>query len=174
VDRAACCPGRRSLTCGSWVVGYWPEPLRFTPEAKTYRLCWRTRMGEIVVGAVLPTSVTPQAERCLDLRENGRDWGGCCRSHLMPRASARRVTSPTGTRWRVSGSGPSRLRSWWRACHDRARFGEAAAGTKWTFAFAGTGFFDAVGMRAVQGRPLSNRSQGRCSATPIRSAVSSP
>ena len=33
--------------------------------------------------------------------------------------------------------------------------GEAAAGTKWTFAFAGPGFFDAVGMRAVQGRPLS-------------------
>lgn len=32
--------------------------------------------------------------------------------------------------------------------------GEAAAGTKWTFAFAGPGFFDAVGMRAVQGRPL--------------------
>ena len=34
--------------------------------------------------------------------------------------------------------------------------GEAAAGTKWTFAFAGPGFFDAVGMRAVQGRPLSD------------------
>jgi predicted permease len=33
--------------------------------------------------------------------------------------------------------------------------GEAAAGTKWTFAFAGPGFFDAVGMRTAQGRPLS-------------------
>ena len=34
--------------------------------------------------------------------------------------------------------------------------GQAAPGTKWTFAFAGPGFFDAVGMRAVQGRPLSD------------------
>jgi ABC-type antimicrobial peptide transport system permease subunit len=33
--------------------------------------------------------------------------------------------------------------------------GEAAAGTRWTFAFAGPGFFDAVGMRAVHGRALS-------------------
>jgi predicted permease len=37
--------------------------------------------------------------------------------------------------------------------------GEAAAGTRWTSAFAGPGFFDAVGMRAVQGRPLSEAGQ---------------
>jgi predicted permease len=38
--------------------------------------------------------------------------------------------------------------------------GEAVAGTKWTFAFAGPGFFDAVGMRTVRGRPLSDTGQG--------------
>lgn len=38
--------------------------------------------------------------------------------------------------------------------------GEAAAGMKWTFAFAGPGFFDAVGMQAVHGRPLSDTGQG--------------
>ena len=78
-------------------------------------------------------------------------------------------------------------RAYWVDGSERLRTdrGEAAAGVKWTFAFAGPGFFDAVGMRAVQGRPLSeagqrakspstNRSPGRCSATPIRSAVSSP
>jgi predicted permease len=37
--------------------------------------------------------------------------------------------------------------------------GETAAATKWTFAFAGPGFFDAVGMRAVHGRPLSDTGQ---------------
>jgi len=42
----------------------------------------------------------------------------------------------------------------------RTERGEAAAGTKWTFAFAGPGFFDAVGMRAVHGRPLSDTGQG--------------
>jgi hypothetical protein len=55
-----------------------------------------------------------------------------------------RIGAPRLRRVLVDGS--ERLRT------DR---GEAAAGTKWTFAFAGPGFFDAVGMRAVQGRPLS-------------------
>ena len=39
--------------------------------------------------------------------------------------------------------------------------GEAAAGVKWTFAFAGPGYFDAVGLRTVQGRPLSEAGHDR-------------
>jgi ABC-type antimicrobial peptide transport system permease subunit len=38
----------------------------------------------------------------------------------------------------------------------RTEQGQAAAGVKWAFAFAGPGFFDALGMRTVQGRPLSD------------------
>jgi predicted permease len=41
----------------------------------------------------------------------------------------------------------------------RTERGQAAAGVKWAFAFAGPGFFDALGMRAVQGRPLSETGQ---------------
>jgi putative ABC transport system permease protein len=37
----------------------------------------------------------------------------------------------------------------------RTERGQAAAGIKWAFAFAGPGFFDALGMRVVHGRPLS-------------------
>jgi predicted permease len=48
-------------------------------------------------------------------------------------------------------------RAYWVDGSERLRTdrGEAAAGVNWTFAFAGPGFFDAVGMRAVRGRPLS-------------------
>lgn len=38
--------------------------------------------------------------------------------------------------------------------------GEASGGTKWTFAFVGPGFFDAVGMQLVHGRRLSESGQG--------------
>ena len=38
--------------------------------------------------------------------------------------------------------------------------GEAAAGTKWTSAFVGPGFFKAVGMQVMHGRPLSEFEQG--------------
>jgi predicted permease len=57
----------------------------------------------------------------------------------------------------VFGSALLDYRAYWVDGSERLRTdrGEAAAGTKWTFAFAGPGFFDAVGMRAVQGRPLS-------------------
>ncbi len=57
----------------------------------------------------------------------------------------------------VFGSALLDYGAYWVDGSERLRTdrGEAAAGTKWTFAFAGPGFFDAVGMRAVQGRPLS-------------------
>ena len=57
----------------------------------------------------------------------------------------------------VFGSALLDHRAYWVDGSERLRTdrGEAAAGVKWTFAFAGPGFFDAVGMRAVQGRPLS-------------------
>ena len=57
----------------------------------------------------------------------------------------------------VFGSALLDYRAYWVDGSERLRTdrGEAAAGVKWTFAFAGPGFFDAVGMRAVQGRPLS-------------------
>jgi putative ABC transport system permease protein len=57
----------------------------------------------------------------------------------------------------VIGSALLDYRAYWVDGSERLRTdrGEAAAGTKWTIAFAGPGFFDAVGMRAVQGRPLS-------------------
>jgi predicted permease len=52
-------------------------------------------------------------------------------------------------------------RAYWVDGSERLRTdrGEVAAGTKWTFAFAGPGFFDAVGMRALQGRPLPEAGQ---------------
>jgi predicted permease len=48
-------------------------------------------------------------------------------------------------------------RAYWLDGSERLRTdrGDAAAGVQWTFAFAGPGFFDAVGMRIVQGRRLS-------------------
>jgi predicted permease len=48
-------------------------------------------------------------------------------------------------------------RAYWVDGSERLRTdrGEAAAGVKWTRAFAGAGYFHAVGLRAVQGRPLS-------------------
>jgi hypothetical protein len=57
----------------------------------------------------------------------------------------------------VFGSPLLDYRAYWVDGSERLRTdrGEAPAGTKWTFAFTGPGFFDAVGMRAVQGRPLS-------------------
>ena len=57
----------------------------------------------------------------------------------------------------VFGSALLDHRAYWVDGSERLRTdrGEAAAGVKWTFAFAGPGFFDAVGMRTVQGRPLS-------------------
>ena len=53
-------------------------------------------------------------------------------------------------------------RAYWVDGSERLRTdrGEVAAGVKWTFAFAGPGFFDAVGMRAVQGRPLTGTHAG--------------
>jgi predicted permease len=47
-------------------------------------------------------------------------------------------------------------RAYWVDGSERLRTdrGEAAAGVKWTSALAGPGFFEAVGMRAAQGRPL--------------------
>jgi hypothetical protein len=58
----------------------------------------------------------------------------------------------------VYGSALLDDRAYWVDGSERLRTdrGEAAAGVKWTFAFAGPGFFDAVGMRAVEGRPLSD------------------
>jgi predicted permease len=57
----------------------------------------------------------------------------------------------------VFGSALLDHRAYWVDGSERLRTdrGEGAAGVKWTFAFAGPGFFDAVGMRTVQGRPLS-------------------
>ena len=57
----------------------------------------------------------------------------------------------------VFGSPLLDYRAYWVDGSERLRTdrGEAAAGVNWTFAFAGPGFFDAVGMRAVQGRPLA-------------------
>jgi hypothetical protein len=57
----------------------------------------------------------------------------------------------------VFGSPLLDYRAYWVDGSERLRTdrGEAAAVGKWTFAFAGPGFFDAVGMRPVQGRPLS-------------------
>ncbi len=57
----------------------------------------------------------------------------------------------------VFGSALLDYREYWVDGSEQLRTdrGEAAAGTKWTSAFAGPGFFDAVGMRALQGRPLS-------------------
>jgi hypothetical protein len=48
-------------------------------------------------------------------------------------------------------------RAYWVSGSEQLRteLGDAPAGVKWTFAFAGPGFFDAVGMRTVNGRPLS-------------------
>jgi hypothetical protein len=62
----------------------------------------------------------------------------------------------------VFGSALLDDRAYWVDGSERLRTdrGEAAAGTKWTFAFAGPGFFDAVGMRTVQGRPLSEAGHG--------------
>ncbi len=53
-------------------------------------------------------------------------------------------------------------RAYWVDGSERLRTdrGEAAAGVNWTFAFAGPGFFDAVGMPAVHGRPLSEAGHG--------------
>jgi predicted permease len=53
-------------------------------------------------------------------------------------------------------------RAYWVDGSERLRTdrGEPAADVKWTFAFAGPGFFDAVGMRAVRGRPLSAAGPG--------------
>jgi len=58
----------------------------------------------------------------------------------------------------VFGSALLDTNAYWVDRTDQLRTdrGEAAAGVKWTFAFAGPGFFDALGMRAVQGRPLSD------------------
>jgi hypothetical protein len=57
----------------------------------------------------------------------------------------------------VFGSTLLDQRAYWVDGSDRLRTdrGDAPAGTKWTFAFVGPGFFDAVGMRAMRGRPLS-------------------
>jgi predicted permease len=53
-------------------------------------------------------------------------------------------------------------RAYWVDRTDQLRIdrGEPGLGVNWTFAFAGPGFFDAVGMRAVRGRPLSEIGQG--------------
>jgi predicted permease len=57
----------------------------------------------------------------------------------------------------VFGSAFLDHRAYWVDRSERLRTdrGEAAAGIKWTFAFAGPGSFEAVGMRTLQGRPLS-------------------
>lgn len=57
----------------------------------------------------------------------------------------------------IFGSPLLDYRAYWVDRSERLRTdrGEVASGVKWTFAFAGPGFFDAVGMRAVQGRPLA-------------------
>jgi predicted permease len=62
----------------------------------------------------------------------------------------------------VFGSALLDDRAYWVDGSERLRTdrGEAAAGVKWTFAFAGPGFFDAVGMRTVLGRPLSDAGHG--------------
>jgi predicted permease len=78
--------------------------------------------------------------------------------HLRQRIAAIPGVHATG----VFGSALLDNRAYWVDGSEQLRTdrGEAAAGVKWTFAFAGPGFFDAVGMRAVQGRPFSDAGHG--------------
>ncbi len=83
-------------------------------------------------------------------------------SALVEDLRQRIATTPGVQAAGVFGSALLDYRAYWLDGSERLRTdrGEAAAGVKWTFAFAGPGFFDAVGMRAVQGRPLSEAGHG--------------
>jgi hypothetical protein len=69
-------------------------------------------------------------------------------SALMEDLRQRIATIPGAQAAGVFGSALLDYRADWVDGSERLRTdrGEAAAGTKWTFAFAGPGFFDAVGM----------------------------
>jgi hypothetical protein len=54
------------------------EPIRFTPDGRSYRFRGRTRMGELIAGAVLPTCVASP--------------GGSKQGRALPT----KVASPTG------------------------------------------------------------------------------